>query len=73
VYDLGCFKLYAAAYHWPSRDRHLDDLRALRPTQPDLISAASWSMTHDPSPAFRSQLVAVLEHLGVEDADVRLG
>jgi hypothetical protein len=29
-------------------------------------------MTHDPSPAFRSQLVAVLAHLGVTDADERL-
>jgi hypothetical protein len=29
-------------------------------------------MTHDPSPAFRSQLAAVLAHLGLEDADARL-
>jgi hypothetical protein len=29
-------------------------------------------MTHDPSPAFRGQLAAVLAHLGVEDADARL-
>jgi hypothetical protein len=71
-YDLVCFKLYAAADHWPSRDRHLDDLRALRPTEADLLSSARWSMTHDPSPAFRSQLAAVLAHLGVEDADARL-
>jgi hypothetical protein len=72
LYDLVCFKLYAAADHWPSRDRHLDDLRALRPSEADLLSAARWSMTHDPSPAFRSQLTAVLAHLGVEDADARL-
>jgi hypothetical protein len=72
AYDLVCFKLYAAADHWPSRDRHLDDLRALRPSEADLLSAARWSMTHDPSPAFRSQLTAVLAHLGVEDADARL-
>jgi hypothetical protein len=72
VYDLICFKLYAAADHWPSRDRHLDDLRTLRPTEADLLSAARWSMTHDPSPAFRSQLAAVLAHLGLEDADARL-
>jgi hypothetical protein len=72
VYDLVCLKLYAAADHWPSQDRHLDDLRTLRPTKADLLSAACWSMTHDPSPAFRSQLAAVLAHLGVEDADARL-
>ncbi len=72
-YDLVCFKLYAATDHWPSRDRHLDDLRALRPTEADLLSSARWSMTHDPSPAFRGQLVAVLAHLGLEDADARLG
>jgi hypothetical protein len=71
-YDLVCFKLYAAADHWPSRDRHLEDLRALRPTEADLLSSARWSMTHDPSSAFRSQLFAVLAHLGVEDADARL-
>jgi hypothetical protein len=72
VYDLVCFKLYAAADHWPSRDRHLDDLRAIHPTDADLLSSARWSMTHDPSPAFRGQLTAVLAHLGVEDADARL-
>ena len=71
-YDLVCFKLYAAADHWPSQDRHLDDLRALRPSEADLLSSARWSMTHDPSLAFRSQLAAVLAHLGVEDADARL-
>ena len=72
LYDLVCFKLYAAADHWPSQDRHLDDLRALRPTEADLLSSARWSITHDPSPAFRGQLAAVLAHLGVEDADARL-
>src|SRR5665811_569511 len=35
VYDLVCFKLYAATDHWPSQDRHIDDLRALRPTEAD--------------------------------------
>jgi hypothetical protein len=71
-YDLVCFKLYAAADHWPSQDRHLDDLGALRPTKDDLLTAARWSLTHDPSPEFRSQLVAVLAHLGLTDADARL-
>jgi hypothetical protein len=72
-YDLVCLKLYAAADHWPSRDRHLEDLRALRPTREHLLEAARWARTHDPSPGFRSLLVAVLGELGVEDADVALG
>jgi hypothetical protein len=72
-YDLVCLKLNAAVDHWPSRDRHLDDLRALHPSEADLLSSARWARTHDPSPAFLSQLVALLTHLGVEDADARLG
>lgn len=68
-YDMVCFKLYAAADHWPTRDRHLADLQALRPTRDELVSAARWALTHDPSPAFRSMLMSVLADLGVEDAD----
>jgi hypothetical protein len=72
TYDLICFKLYAAADHWPSRDRHLDDLRALRPTREELLEAARWARTHDASPGFLSLLTAVLQEMGVEDADVAL-
>jgi hypothetical protein len=68
-YDMVCFKLYAAADHWPTRDRHLADLQALGPTPEDLVSAARWARTHDPSPAFRFLLASVLASLGVEDAD----
>ena len=69
TYDLICFKLYAAADNWPTRGRHLSDLRALEPTPDQLLSAAAWTRTHDPSPAFRSLLVAVLDDLGVGDID----
>jgi len=72
AYDLTCFKLYAAADHWPSRDRHLDDLRALGPTREQLLEAARWARTHDASPGFLSLLAAVLREIGVEDADVAL-
>ena len=72
AYDLTCFKLYAAADHWPSKDRHLDDLRALRPTREQLLEAARWARTHDASPGFLSLLTAVLREVGVEDADVAL-
>jgi hypothetical protein len=69
-YDLICFKLYAAADHWPTRDRHLGDLIALGPTVDELRSAATWMRTHDSSSAFRDQLEAVLGALGVDLADV---
>ncbi len=71
-HDLVCFKLYAAADHWPARDRHLADLRALAPDRGDLLAAARWARTHDASPGFRSLLVAVLDELGIEDADAVL-
>ena len=68
-YDLICFKLYAAADHWPARDRHLEDLQKLGPTLIDLLEAARWSRRHDPSPGYRLLLVATLLYLGLEDAD----
>jgi len=68
-YDLICFKLYAAADRWPARDRHLEDLQKLEPTRNDLLEAARWSRGHDPSPGYRSLLVATLVHLGIEDVD----
>jgi hypothetical protein len=70
-FDLACFKLYAAADRWPARDRHLDDLAALAPTPDELLAAARWTRTHDPSPAFAENLGAVLRALGVEDPDAR--
>jgi hypothetical protein len=72
LYDMICFKLYAAADHWPTRDRHIADLRALEPTPEQLISAAGWARTHDPSAGFRGMLVGVLESLGIEDGDAAL-
>ena len=69
AYDLVCFKLYAAADRWPAQDRHLEDLRKLGPTRTNLLDAARWSRRHDPSPGYRSLLVAALVHLGISDAD----
>lgn len=71
-YDMVCFKLYAAVDQGP-RSRHFQDLRALGPGHDDLLEAARWAMTHDPSPDFRSLLVGTLGHLGVEDPDASLG
>jgi hypothetical protein len=71
-FDMVCFKLYAAVDQGP-RSRHLQDLRELRPDDDQLLAAARWTMTHDPSPGYRSVLVDTLRRLGMEDADARLG
>jgi hypothetical protein len=71
-FDMICFKLYAAADQGP-RSRHLQDLEELAPDPDELLTAARWSLTHDPSPGYRSALVETLRRLGVGDADVRLG
>ena len=69
--DMVCFKLYAAVDQGP-RSRHLQDLRELSPSRDELLAAARWSVTHDPSPGYRSLLVDALCQLGVEDADASL-
>ena len=65
--DMVCFKLYAAVDQGP-RSRHLQDLRELSPSRDELLAAARWSVTHDPSPGYRSLLVDTLRHFGMEDA-----
>jgi hypothetical protein len=71
-FDMVCLKLYAAVDQGP-RSRHFQDLRDLEPDPNDLLSAARWARSHDPSPGFRSLLVETLWALGVEDADAALG
>ena len=71
-YDMVCFKLYAAVDQGP-RSRHFQDLVELRPNGDDLLGAARWTLTHDPSPGFRSLLIETLHALGVEDAGGQLG
>jgi hypothetical protein len=67
-YDQVHFKLYAMVDH--GAGRHEMDLKALRPIREELLAAARWARTHDPSQGFRAELVAVLSYLGVDDADV---
>lgn len=68
--DQIAFKLFAAADHWPDRGKHLQDLRFLKPSAADLLDAARWCLTHDPSEGFREmQLAPVLATLGVERSD----
>jgi len=64
------FKLYALVDN--RAVRHEADLNALRPTRKELVDAARWARTHDPSDGFRQMLVATLAHLGVTDADVHV-
>jgi hypothetical protein len=59
-------KLYAVVDQ--GAGRHLEDLRALDPKEEELLAAARWSITHDPSPGHRQVLAEVLGHLGVEHA-----
>lgn len=49
---------------------HETDLRALDPTVAELIAAARWSITQDPSPGYKAVLVQALRYLGVDNADL---
>jgi hypothetical protein len=70
-FDMICFKL-CAAVDQGLRSRHFQDLRDLEPGRSDILEAARWTISHDPSSGYRSMLVEVLIDLGVEDADVAL-
>jgi hypothetical protein len=59
------FKLFAMVDQ--AGGRHEADLRALSPSREELIAAARWSMTQDPSPGYRMVLEDALRVLGVED------
>lgn len=61
-------KLFAMADQGPGR--HEADLRALKPTRDELVTAARWTRRHDPSEGFRSVLQQALHYLGVDDADL---
>jgi len=61
-------KLYAMVNR--GLGRHQEDLQALEPTSDELITAARWAQTHNPSQGFRDELIRVLRYLGVPDADL---
>jgi hypothetical protein len=67
-YDQIHFKLYALVDQGPGK--HEDDLRALSPTEEELLAAARWSRSHDPSKGYAQMLRRVLTHLGVDDVDL---
>ncbi len=62
------FKLYAVIDQGPGK--HEFDLRALNPAPDELVRAARWTRTHDPSPGFKYLLEQTLSRLGVADADL---
>ncbi|MDQ2873877.1 MAG: hypothetical protein M3Y33_03295 [Actinomycetota bacterium] len=62
------FKLFAMVDQ--AGGRHEADLRELHPSAAELIAAALWSVTQDPSPGYQMVLVEALSALGVEDADL---
>ena len=67
-YDQIHFKLYALVDQGPGK--HEADLRALTPTEEELLEAARWSRRHDPSAGYEQVLREVLAHMGVRDADL---
>lgn len=67
-YDQIHFKLYALVDQGPGK--HEADLRALSPTDEELLAAARWSRLHDPSAGYERVLREVLAHMGVRDADL---
>jgi hypothetical protein len=56
------FKLYAAADQ--RDDTHIADLRALKPTDAELLAASRWAMTHDVSEGFKMVLTELLNQMG---------
>jgi hypothetical protein len=60
------FKLYAAADDRP-RGKHHVDLERLQPTRAELLAAAQWAKTHDPSEGFALVLAGVLVAFGITD------
>jgi hypothetical protein len=69
--DLICFKLYAAVDQG-ERSKHFADLRGMTPTADELLRAARWTRTHDPSPGFLGELQRALALLGVQAHDADL-
>lgn len=69
-FDQICFKLYAVIDRGPN-DKHFKDLQSLEPSPEELTIAAHWTTTHDPSDAFRRELIECLASMGVDikDAD----
>lgn len=62
------YELYAAVDQGPGK--HEQDLRALAPSEAELVAAARWSRTQDPSEGYARVLRGALKSFGVEDVDL---
>ena len=58
------FKLYAAVDRFGSY--HATDLQELEPTDDELLTAAAWTRTHDPSEGYRESLRMFFRKFGYE-------
>lgn len=58
------FKLYAAVDQFGGY--HATDLQALKPTDEEMLAAAAWSRSHDPSDGFLVSLHTFLQEFGYE-------
>ncbi|AJF06040.1 hypothetical protein [Geoalkalibacter subterraneus] len=58
------FKLYAAVDQFGSY--HAADLQALKPTDTELLDAAAWTRTHDPSQGYLEGLMMFFREFGYE-------
>jgi hypothetical protein len=63
------FKLYAAVDEG-GPGKHEADLKALAPTETELVAAARWSRSHDPSDGYAQELRGALGFLGVTNVDL---
>lgn len=64
------FKLFAAVDLYGSY--HASDLKALTPTDQELIAAIDWSRSHDPSAGYRESIRLFLKDFGYEHLNARL-
>lgn len=67
-YDQIHFKPYALVDQGPGKQEA--DLRALSPTEDELLAAARWSQLDDPSEGYERVLREVLTQCGIRDADL---
>jgi hypothetical protein len=62
------FKLHATVDR--GGGKHFSDLQTLEPRKAELLAAARWTRTHDPSEGFLSVLNEVLAYFEIENADL---
>lgn len=67
-FDLIHFKLYATVDQGDGK--HFNDLQLLQPTSDELLDAALWASTHDPSEGFDAELRRVLAWFGVTNDEL---